>query len=56
MDQAHEALDHAADPVLDLVELAVEHEGGRAHQLVLRVHAHLIHVLEQISHFQKTAA
>jgi hypothetical protein len=41
---------HAGNSVLNLVELAVEHEGGGAHQLVALVHADVLHILENQSH------
>ena len=41
----HELGDHGGDPVLDLMELAIEHVGRCGHNLVLSVHCYLAHSL-----------
>jgi len=46
LDELDQTVHHLAHTVLDLVKLSVVHEGRRCDNLVLLVHANLLHIFE----------
>merc|ERR1719391_1196289 len=46
LDELNQTVHHLANTVLDLVKLSVVHEGRRCDNLVLLVHANLLHIFE----------